>query len=1593
VYVAGTFNSGAGAGTVNIGGTQIANDAGETDMFVMQIQDGASPGVVWVRETESVAVTAQLAGPQLAVDGLGQVVVAGTFAGQFNLTGLGATAVAADSQDFFIARFSAGGATDLLLAVNSGGTGTDNPGDDDLAVLADGQGNITLAGQFSGTSDFDPGAGLSIQSSIGKNDLFFLQLDSGGAFRDVRAFGGLDDERFLSLTQVGSGFAFAGTFSGSVVFPGIDFNFPLTSTGLDDAVLLTLNGSGTLLDAQRLAMENGASGSGLLTDVARGGGFALAGRPDGSLTYAGTFRGTFDADPGSGVKNVTGKGGADFFIARQFPDGLSEQPLFQPALAQSFALGAAGNQAGGRVVTDSSGNLYLAGFFEGTVDFDPGSAVQELTSSGLGGNIFVAKYGPNGSPLWVQRIVTVLPDDDLALALALDGAGNVYLAGEFETLANIGPFTLTNADAALKRDVFVAKFNTSGTAQFAVRIGGAGGDEFIDAFGVNQSTGQIVLGGTFSSTTDFDPGAGSAVRAPNGSPGTTNSYVLSLNSSGAFQWVRHIAGTAGSGQPEAVGFLASGDVIVAGSFGGEVDLDFGNSPVTITANPGGDDIFVARYEATGGIVGITRVFGGTGSEGVRSLVVTPSDEIFLGGEFSGTVLIDAAPPLVESGGGAEGDALIIKLDSSFGHLGSIGFGGAGGDHVAELGLDGNGALVAGGKFSAGVDFDPGPGVARLTSTTDNNIFVARYALSDLAFLSAFRIEAFDSEEEGENRTGLDTGVGVGFAVDAAGNVFLTGAFRGAFDADVSGGTRSFTSKGGYDLIFAKFSPVNLADSTHTRMFRDVDGDEVTLKLSGPGSLVFTLFGGAGDFADATLIELSGTTLSTTFTVSVKQAGNGDGTTQIGKIRTTAARQHVGSILLSDTVLLGDGIFDAIPDLLVTGASRVLRLGDLNANAFVKLGQDLPYDEVSKLVPDTLNHRPDLTIDTVTDNGVVIELTGDGTPAGVGGGGLGKVIIGSWGQTGVIRTTQSIGSLTVLRDDFMATIEVDRFRVGEMTTANMGTITVQNGSWGSSGSEVEGSIGSFNAEAFLAGASITAGSIGSVKITGGGFDGTLILTNPVAAGTKLFTVNSNFTGIVMANAPLKSIKVKGNFNGTLSAPTIGAITAFSFDGAKAVPGDRHNITTTAGPLGVLKTTIGTIKDYVLDTAGAFGGITVKLAKLTTSTVGLENVSITAASIGKLTVSLTAAKNSAGVNLTGIRDSQFVTTGTAVKGPLRGSIGAIAVTLTGVTGSGDATGIENSIFDARVDEMEFGTNAASTLNVLAGAKVSVKGHNGESIGLGGATFLADAIGPIGIAVSRGAGGGLSGAVSNASIAADGAVGALTFEGDASIAQVSGLNVLAGGAVGALTVKAKLPNRGTITDSNILAGQSLDLSGATEKAIKAALSKANLGAVKISGTMNKVALAAGGSIGAVTVGGGMTDSLLLAGAKLGGDFALDGNETFHRAAAIAAITVKGAVAATSIAAGVNPMNGIFGDGDDIAAAAAGPLATASKIGAITFSGLAGAPAPANLANHQFAIQAAAIKSLKTAAGTFTDFALAQSLDAGIPGEDAGDIVVRLR
>jgi len=152
------------------------------------------------------------------------------------------------------------------------------------------------------------------------------------------------------------------------------------------------------------------------------------------------------------------------------------------------------------IATDSSGNCYVTGHFQGTATF--GSIT--LTNSG-NHDIFIAKLDPNGNFLWVKRADG--GNREYGYGIATDGNGNCYVTGYFEGTATFGSTTLTSNGG---QDIYITKLDSSGNFLWAQK---AGGTEWDNGYGIAiDSSGNCYVTGIFNGTATF----GSTTLTSNG---------------------------------------------------------------------------------------------------------------------------------------------------------------------------------------------------------------------------------------------------------------------------------------------------------------------------------------------------------------------------------------------------------------------------------------------------------------------------------------------------------------------------------------------------------------------------------------------------------------------------------------------------------------------------------------------------------------------------------------------------------------------------------------------------------------------------------------------------------------------------------------------------------------------------------------------------------------------------------------------------------------------------------------------------------------------------------------------------------------------
>ncbi len=476
---------------------------------------------------------------------------------------------------------------------------------------------------------------------------------------------------------------------------------------MKNALLLTsFLFTAVLANAQTPQLTWAKSLGGTLSDFAS----SLKVDASGNVYTTGQFGGTVDYNPGAGTYNLTSTGGQDIYISKLDASG-------NFVWAKSF--GSITNDVGKSIVVDIAGNVYTTGIFQGTVDFDPGAGISNLTSVG-DGDIFILKLDVSGNFVWAKSMGGKL--GDVSNSIALDASGNIYTSGQFRGTVDFDPGAgIFNIDSIGSYDIFISKLNASGNFVWAKSIGGISGS-IINAM-TSDATGNVYIAGYFFETHDFDPGAGTFNLT---SAGGVDIFISKINASGDFVWAKGMGGTTGD---QAISIIAdaTGNVYTTGSFQGTADFDPGAGTFNLTSADSKVDIFISKLDASGNFVW-AKSMGGLSYDIGQSIAVDASGNVYTTGPYGGTVDFDPGAGifnLTPLSSGTVSDFFISKLDASGNFVWATSIGGTLSDKANSIFVDGSGNVYATGYYNGIVDFDPGAGTLNLTSAGSSDMFVLK----------------------------------------------------------------------------------------------------------------------------------------------------------------------------------------------------------------------------------------------------------------------------------------------------------------------------------------------------------------------------------------------------------------------------------------------------------------------------------------------------------------------------------------------------------------------------------------------------------------------------------------------------------------------------------------------------------------------------------------------------------------------------------------------------------------------------------------------------------------------------------------------------
>lgn len=577
--------------------------------------------------------------------------------------------------------------------------------------------------------------------------------------------------------------------------------------------------------------------------------------------------------------------------------------------AQNFVwakqLGGTSYEIATSICTDASGNVYSAGTFSGTADFDPGASVYNLTSTAGGTDMYISKLNSSGVFQWAVRIGNA--STEYLNGLATDPSGNVYATGSFSGTVDFNPSaTITNLASAGGRDIFVLKLTSTSAYSWAKRMGGTLDDQG-NAIVVDNSS-NVYTTGYYNGTANFNP-AGTYTLS---NFGAKDIFVSCLNSAGTFVWAQAMSGSA---DEEGLGISVSGsNLFVTGYFNGSTDFDRQTSIGYLTSF-GQGDIFVSRRNTSTGGSGNTVQLGGTSDDRGFSVTNDLSGNVLVTGYFRGLADFDPDANVVNLASTASGyDAFICKLDGTINmyYIWANKIGSASYDVGQSIKTDALGNVYTTGNFGDVADFDPGAGTYSITPGS-MDVFVSKLTAAG-TFVWAKNWGSTGGGDEGK-----------GIALDASGNVYTTGRFTNTCDFDPGAGTYNLTTAGSDETFVHKLSctlPSTITTSSINYTLCSGSSATGTINIASPEAGVTYSWNAVGA-SGVSFSPVTGTTTVMSYTATTSFSVVAIGTNPCGTVSTTVSTVFVNALPVVSA--------SASPTAVCSGST--LTLNGIGANSY------------------------------------------------------------------------------------------------------------------------------------------------------------------------------------------------------------------------------------------------------------------------------------------------------------------------------------------------------------------------------------------------------------------------------------------------------------------------------------------------------------------------------------------------------------------------------------------------------------------------------------------------------------------------------------
>lgn len=426
------------------------------------------------------------------------------------------------------------------------------------------------------------------------------------------------------------------------------------------------------------------------------------------------------------------------------------------------------------IAIDSADNIYVSGSSNevipsATIDFDPGTAVTNVSNPSGHYVMYILKLDTNGNLIWNSQFnnpVNTQYDLDKMFALKVDLSGNVYATGGFNGTVDFDPSgagvtNLTSLATYISTEIFILKLNSQGNLVWVKALQNSSGssDNKLDkGYSIDVDlSGNVYSTGYYTYSIDADPGL--AVHNLNINPNINGvQYISKLDANGNYVWAYDILGQHNEQFLPSIAVDASNNIVVTGdSFSVNStarDFDFGPGTYFLPSDTGS---FVLKINDNAGFIWArstarTIVTPGSSANYSAGLAIDASGGIYTTGSFgnNGPVDFDPSAGIYSLTSAGSYDGYISKLDTNGNFVWASKIGGSGLEYCYSIGVSALGKVTVSGTTNAGFN--------RATTLVNTGGFLASFtqpALSTDTFDFKNAIAVYPNPTTGDFNINID----------------------------------------------------------------------------------------------------------------------------------------------------------------------------------------------------------------------------------------------------------------------------------------------------------------------------------------------------------------------------------------------------------------------------------------------------------------------------------------------------------------------------------------------------------------------------------------------------------------------------------------------------------------------------------------------------------------------------------------------------------------------------------------------------------------------------------------------------------------------